>query len=326
MPEKLSIIIPAYNEGSAVRTALEAVQRTMAQRLPDQDYEVILVDDGSRDDTFLHMAELHQEHPDRVRVVKLAVNRGAHKAIRAGLDYAQGDAACFIPCDLQEPPELLVEMLAKLEEGYQVVAAVRNTRDDPFLTKLFSRAFWAIARKLASNNIPARGAGTFLLGPQALKAVRLYKESNLALHGLFATIGFEQATVTYDRRARRVGKSKWTWADRLYLFADIFVGHSYVPIRLMSLCGFLVAISGILWSIVVVLNRIFLISAQDRLDRWMSFLVVIVLLLNGMLMMMTGVLGEYLWRSLDESRRRPLYLVEKVLERSEDPPAPPKQG
>ncbi len=321
---KLSIIIPAFNEGSAVGTAHAEVSRVMEAFLPKYEYEIIFVDDGSSDDTFLHLAELH-EKDQRVRVVKLAVNKGAHKAIRAGLDHAQGDLACFIPCDLQEPPELLVDMIPKLEEGYQVVAAVRNTRKDPILTKIFSRIFWSIARKLASNNIPSRGVGTFLLGPQALKAARLYKESNLALHGLFATMGFKQAEVVYERRARQQGKSKWTWAGRLYLFADIFVGHSYLPIRLMSLCGFFVAVSGIIWSFVVLFNRLFLISGLDRMDRWMSFIVVIVLVLGGAQMIMLGVLGEYLWRSLDEARRRPLYLVEKVLERP-TPDHQPLQG
>lgn len=305
---KLSIIVPAFNEGKLVEVARRAIVEMLSSELPTLQYEIIFVDDGSRDDTFFELSELAAEFP-YVRVIKFVHNCGSHMAIRAGLEHAQGDIACFLACDLQDPPSVIPELLASLVEPTQIVWAVRNTRQDNLFSRLFSKVFFALARLLVSKDIPPSGASMFLLGSKALEAMRLYKERNLTLEGLFATMGFQQAYVKYERQARQLGKSKWTLAKRLNLFADFFVGYSYAVIRLMSYMGILTASLGLIYAFVVILNRIFF---STPVAGWTS-LMVVMLLVGGIQMIMTGIIGEYLWRTLDESRNRPRYIIDTML-------------
>jgi polyisoprenyl-phosphate glycosyltransferase len=305
---KLSVIVPAYNEGSSVKTARDAITEVMRNQLPDFDYEIIFVDDGSSDDTFVHLSELCSVDP-AVRAIKFAVNSGSHMAIRAGFEHARGDIACYIPCDLQDPPDVIPEMLALLKEPVQVVWAVRNSRDDKFSTRLFANLFYLMARKMISKNFPPSGVGVFLLGPLALKAMHRYRERNLTVYGLFATMGYKTASILYDRRARLVGQSKWTMGKRIKLFADFFVGHSYIPIRMMSLFGFGMAGLGFLYALVVLINKIFFYNPVDGY----ASLAVIVLVVGGIQLIMMGITGEYIWRTLDEVRARPRYLIDEIL-------------
>jgi dolichol-phosphate mannosyltransferase len=230
-------------------------------------------------------------------------------AIRAGLEYAHGEIACFLACDLQDPPELIPVALNHLVQPVQVVWAVRNSRQDSLPSRLFAGAFYGIARLLVSKNIPPAGASMFVLGSSALKALRSYKERNLTLEGAFATMGFKQAHIWYDRKARQFGKSRWTIAKRLKLFADFFVGYSYAPIRFMSYLGMVVAAFGFLYVAIIVANKLFF---SVPVEGWSS-LMVIVLLLGGIQMLMMGIIGEYVWRSLDESRSRPRYMIDVIL-------------
>jgi polyisoprenyl-phosphate glycosyltransferase len=315
MRRKVSIVVPVYNEGHTVKRAFTAIAAVCDSQLPE--HEIIFVDDGSTDDSFSHLEEMCRVHR-HVRAIKLAANCGAHMAIRAGLEHATGDVAAFLACDLQEPPALIPEMLAALREPVEVVWAVRADRDDPWTTKLFSRAFYRLARTFATKNVPPGGASAFLLGSRALKAVRAYRERNLTLEGMFATMGFPSAHITYQREARREGASKWTLAKRLKLFSDFFVGYSFAPIRLMSWLGIVVALLGLGYAVFLILNRVFL---SNPIEGWSS-LMVTVLVTSGIQMVLTGIMGEYLWRTLDEVRARPRYIIERMLSSADggDPP------
>lgn len=308
MARKLSIIVPAYNEGEGVRVAHDAIIAFFRSQLQDWEFELIFVDDGSRDDTFGYLAALAQQSP-YTRVIRLAANCGSHMAIRAGLEHARGDLACFLACDLQDPPETISRMLEALVEPVEVVWAVRASREDGLCTRLLASTFYFVARLMVSKNLPPQGASMFLLGPRALKAVSLYKERNLTLEGLFATMGFPQAHICYERRARQLGSSKWTLGKRLKHFADFFVGYSYLPIRLISLTGMGIAALGFFYAAWVVLNRIFF---GQPIEGWSS-LMVVVLGMGGMQMVMLGVIGEYIWRTLDEARGRPRYFIEQIV-------------
>jgi glycosyltransferase involved in cell wall biosynthesis len=310
---KLSVIIPVFNEGEGVRFAHDAIVNVLREKLPEMDFELIYVDDGSHDDTFAHLTTLSATYP-YVRAIKFLVNCGSHMAIRAGLEHADGDIACFIACDLQDPPELIPEMLEKLIGPVQVVWAVRHARQDSLSSQLFSKAFYGLVRLLVSKNFPPSGSSMFLLGPDALKAVRLYKERNLTLEGLFSVMGFRQAFIGYDRQARKYGKSKWTMAKRLKLFADFFVGYSYTPIRLMSYIGMIVASLGFLYAIIVLINRLFFYNPVQGY----ASLLVIVLVVGGIQMIMMGITGEYIWRTLDEVRSRPRYMIECILNEAQN--------
>jgi glycosyltransferase involved in cell wall biosynthesis len=303
---KISVVVPAYNEGENVAATYAAICQVFQNSLKNTDFEIIFVDDGSRDNTFFYLNELADNHPN-VKIIKLATNYGAHMAIRAGLEHAVGDAACFIACDLQDPPSLIPKMLDALVEPVQIVWAVRNSRQDKLLNQFFARIFYALVRIFVARDFPPTGSSMFLLGSKALKAVKLYKERNLTLEGLFVTMGFQQAYVNYERQARQSGVSKWTLAKRLKLFADFFVGFSYSPIRLISYTGIIAAILGFIYALIVIFNKLFF---STPIDGWSS-LMVVVLVLGGLQMVMMGIIGEYVWRALDEIRARPRYMIEQ---------------
>lgn len=305
---KLSIVIPVYNEGAGVNVAYNEIGRVLRQEMPGWELELIFVDDGSRDGSFLHLAELAEQHPE-VRVIKFASNRGSHMALRAGLRHASGDMAAYLPCDLQEPPAVIPRMVEALKGQTQIVWAVRQTRQDAWPSRALAWAFYALARRIVSPNIPPNGTGTFLLSRQALRAVSLFHEQNLSIDGILASAGFRAVYIPYDRAPRTFGQSKWTLARKLKHFADFFVAHSYVPIRLMSFLGISVAGLGFLLALIITINRLFFLRL---LPGWAS-LIVVVLVLGGIQMVMTGIIGEYLWRTLDEARRRPEYLIETML-------------
>lgn len=305
---KVSVVVPAYNEGESVRRARAAIAEVFRAQLPGTQFEIIFVDDGSRDDTFQHLAALAAEFP-YVRVVKFAQNCGSHMAIRAGFDYATGDVACFVACDLQDPPDVLPRMLQALTPPVEIVWAARNTRRDAWTSRLSSRLFYGLGRRLVSRNLAPSGSSLFLLGPTALRILRSQTERNLMLDGALATMGVVQAQVSYERQARQVGQSKWTLGKKLKTFADFFVGYSYAPLRAMSYLGFLSAFVGFLYAVWIVVLRL---TAKIGIPGWSS-LMVVVLILGGLQMVMLGIIGEYLWRALDEARGRPRYVVETVL-------------
>jgi dolichol-phosphate mannosyltransferase len=171
-------------------------------------------DDGSKDDSLAHITAMCNRFPE-VRAISFSQNAGSHMAIRAGLEHATGSLAVFLACDLQDPPEVIPHMLEALRPPVQIVWAVRDARHDKFLTKVLSRTFFVMARLLVSKNLPPSGASMFMLGSEALRFVSLYNERNLTLEGLFATMGLPQTHVTYNRRERISGSSKWTLAKRL---------------------------------------------------------------------------------------------------------------
>jgi dolichol-phosphate mannosyltransferase len=310
---KISIVVPVYYEGESVRVAHDGITRVLRDRLPQYDFELIFVDDGSGDDSFSHLSALAADCP-YVRVMKLAQNVGSHMAIRAGLEHATGDVACFLACDLQDPPGVIPQMLDALKAPVQIVWAVRNSRRDSVTSKLASKIFFGLARALVSKNLPPNGASMFLLGPEALRSVGRYRERNLTLEGLFATMGFPQAYVTYERGERVFGKSKWTMAKRLKLFADFFVGYSYTPIRMMSFFGLAVAALGFVYAIIVLLNKMI---RGKPIQGWTSLMLVL-LIMGGVQMTMLGVIGEYVWRALDETRKRPRYVIQTILNEPAD--------
>jgi glycosyltransferase involved in cell wall biosynthesis len=304
----LSVIVPVYNEGSAVRLAHDAIARVFSSQLPDVDFEILFVDDGSKDDSFVHLSALAAQFP-YIRVIKLSRNCGSHMAIRAGFEHVHGVCACFVPCDLQDPPDIIPLMLERLVDPAKIVWAVRSSRQDSLASRIFSRVFFSLGRLLVSKNLAPTGASMFLVGPEVLKSIKLYREKNLILDGLFATMDVQHAYVPYTRQARTMGRSKWTLGKKLKLFADFFVGYSYVPIRTMSYCGIMLSVLGFLYACFVLVNRLFF---NAPIQGWTS-LMMVVLIIGGFQMTMTGIIGEYLWRVLDEVRERPRYVIEAFL-------------
>jgi dolichol-phosphate mannosyltransferase len=268
--------------------------------------EVLLVDDHSTDGSPALMHRLCAER-DYLKFIRLSRNSGSHVAIIAGMKYCKGDAAVFLAADLQDPPELVEDMIVKWEEGYDVTWAVRAERRGVSRTSVFfSNMFYRLLNSTTDIHFPKKGADYALMDRKVVDGLVQSAGSKPSLGALISWLGFKQTEIPYVKEERKFGRSKWTLSKKLNAFADAFVGFSYLPMRFMSLVGFVAAFSGFSYALFVVVMR-FLVG--HPIEGWAS-LMVVTLIIGGLQMLMLGVLGEYLWRNLEESRKRPLFLIE----------------
>ena len=300
---RLSVVVPCYNEETNLPLLYARICEVLdALRIH---WQLVLVDDHSRDGTFATALRLSLEDP-RVRVIRMARNVGSHLAGICGLRIAEGDAAVFIAADLEDPPELIVDMLANWRAGDQIVWAAREARlGVPRHQRWLSQKYDAVMAHILGSSVAAQGADVFLIDRVVIDALREFRESNLSLFALLQWMGYRQSTIRYVKQARVNGRSGWTLRKKLKLLVDSVTAFSYAPIRFMSVIGMMISSLGLLYAIVVVANHFF----GRPLEGWSS-LVFIVLITGGAQITMLGVLGEYLWRALDEARRRPQYQVE----------------
>jgi dolichol-phosphate mannosyltransferase len=308
----LSVVTPAYNEARNLPVLHQRLMDTLDSF--GVDWEWIVVDDHSADETFSVVEEMARRD-GRVRGIRLARNFGSHSALTCGLHDARGDCAVVMAADLQDPPETLPALLKQWDGGAQVVWAVRSRREGEKLsTVAFARLYhWIMRRVVGLRQLPATGADFFLIDRRVVDALIQFKETNVSIMALVTWMGFRQSSIAYDKRARLYGRSGWTLEKKLKLVADSVTSFTYLPIRLMSYVGFLVALVGFAYAGVVALNAL----TGDPAQGWSS-LMVVVLIIGGVQMLMMGVLGEYLWRALDESRQRPRYLIEVTTRTAEE--------
>ncbi|GIL15947.1 MAG: glycosyl transferase [Chloroflexota bacterium] len=316
----ISIISPAYNEAQnlpALHERLRAVMATAAWQ-----WEWIIVDDHSADDTFAVIRQL-ADADARVKGLRLARNAGSHAAIVCGVEHAAGECCIALASDLQDPPELIPALVAQWRAGYEIVWATRNQSGDNELG-FFSRWYYALMRSMAGmREMPAQGADFFLLDRKVADALTRFGERNMNVFALLLWMGFRQTSVPYEKQKRLRGRSGWSLGKKVKLLVDSVASFSYAPIRLLTLIGFSVALVGFLYALFLIGNAIL----GKPPEGWSS-LMIVVLVLGGMQMLMMGVLGEYLWRALDEIRRRPRYLVQdatanvKMTRRSNAPTFP----
>ncbi len=318
VPELVSIVTPAFNEARNLRALYERLRVTL--RGMDADWEWLIVDDHSRDGTFDLVRELAQQDR-RVKGVRLARNSGAHMALLCGLHRAAGDCAVVLAADLQDPPEVVPRLVTEWEQGAQVVWAGRETREGEGAGTLGAALlyYWIMRRLVGMETMPERGADFFLVDRRVLDALKLFRETNVSVPALITWMGFRQREIGYTKQSRQHGASGWSLRKKLKLLVDSITSFTYLPIRLMSYLGCAVSAAGFIYAGIVFLNFIFSESVQG----WSSLMVVL-LVLNGIQMTMLGVLGEYLWRALDESRQRPRFLVEDEAHGDRSPEEPPE--
>jgi dolichol-phosphate mannosyltransferase len=304
----VSIIVPVFHNAASLPEVLRRFQ-AIAARNPEQ-FEFIFVDDGSRDGSFAVLEELARLDR-RVRAIQLSRNFGSNAASSAGISFAQGDAVVAISADLQDPPELIDEMLVKWREGYKIVLAAREHREDPWLTSVTSDLFWKLFRRYAVSTMPKRGCDFCLIDRCVIHALRDTHEPNAGV-GMILWTGYEPALIHYTRRARDVahGRSMWNWSKKVTYLADSFVSFSHMPIRAASILGILLASVGIIYAGVVVVSKV--VYGEPWAEGFPT-LIVVVLICSGTQLLMTGIMGEYLVRTLEAARRRPPYVIEKVL-------------
>lgn len=303
-PFRLSIVSPAYNEAGNLRP----LHRRLGEALEAAgiDWEWIVVDDHSTDATFAVIEELTRLDR-RVSGLRLARNGGSHLAIACGLAHARGNAAVVLAADQQDPPEILPQLVQRWRDGAQVVWAARAKRDDASLARRAAAAgFYGILRRSTGlESLPPAGADCVLLDRAAVDTLNRCEERNVNLFALIAWLGFRQATVIYAKEERGAGRSGWTAMKQMKLLVDSVTSFSYLPLRLAAAVGLATALLGFVYAGVVVFNAL----AGHPVEGWSS-LMVVMLLVGGVQMVILGVLGEYLWRALDEARRRPRYVVE----------------
>ena len=298
-----SVINACLNEEDNVPALYERLAPILDEQFDD--WDLIFVDDGSTDRTAAVIRELSERDP-RVRAVRLSRNFGAHVAIAAGLDHATGDVAIMLAADLQDPPETVPELVARWRAGYEIVWAARESRDDPLGRRVFARVFYGLVRRVALPSIPKMGTGSFCLIDRAvITSFRQFHERNRLTFGIISWSGFSQTEVPYRRAARHAGRSKWSLGQLVKTAVDTFVSFSYAPLRLISYFGMLVSVVAFLFGIYVVVDYFF---NGIALRGWGSLMTAI-LFLGGVQLVTLGVLGEYVWRISEESKRRPLYIV-----------------
>ena len=306
---KISIVTPCYYNGMNIPETYEVIKRDVFDVCKDIDFEWVLVDDGSKDDT-LEQALKIQQKDSRAKVVKLSRNFGEFRAIVAGMSKATGDAVVVISADLQDPPELIPEMIESWKKGNLVNLAVRKGREESKLKNFFADTYYKLVRKWVEPNYPKRGFDFFLIDKRVADELVEMQEKNSSIYLQLIWLGYTPTEIEYTRREK--GKSMWTYSKRINLFIDTFVVFSHKPIRFISESGFFLSLSGLVFAIYFLVDK----CTNDVLPGWTS-LMVAMLLLSGFQMIMLGMLGEYMWRNLDESRSRPLYVIEKVFERNE---------
>ncbi len=308
---KISIVTPCYYNGMNLPETYEAVKRDVFDVRKDIDFEWVLVDDGSGDDTLFQAVKIQKQDP-RVKVVKLSRNFGEFRAIVAGMSQAEGEAIAVISADLQDPPDLIPEMLASWEKGNLVNLAVRKDREESALKNWFADTYYKLVRKWVEPNYPKRGFDFFLIDKKVADELVEMQEKNSSIYLQLIWLGYDPTTIEYTRRDREKGKSMWTYAKRINLFIDTFIVFSNKPIRFITCSGVIISFIGLISAIYFIIDKL----KNNVVSGWTSLMVVI-LMLSGFQMVMLGIIGEYMWRNLDESRNRPLYVIEKVLKKED---------
>lgn len=312
MKPQFSIVGPVYNEEVLIPKFYERV-RAMMEELGEP-WEVVLVDDGSTDRTPEILDELHAQDPEHVVVLRFARNFGHQLAITAGMDYARGEAVIAIDTDLQDPPEVIPELIAKWREGYGVVYAVRAEREGETWFKLITaRLFYRLIQQLTSVTIPMEAGDFRLLDRQVIEVLRQMREQHRFVRAMVSWVGFRQVGVPYHRYARAAGETKYSFPKMFRLALDAITGFSSLPLKLATWAGSLATGGGLLLALVLLILRL-----QGKAPlAGQGLTASLVLFTGGVQLWMAGILGEYVGRIYDEVRHRPLYTVGEILRMEE---------
>lgn len=299
------MVVPCFNEAAVLHQLRARLQSVLAGlNVPN---EIILVDDGSTDGTWQTMLQFQSDDP-RFKVIKLSRNYGHQLALTCGLDQARGEVVIIMDADLQDPPELIGEMLTKWQDGYDVVYAKRRTREgEPASKKLFAFLFYRVFSRIAGFDIPEDTGDCRLMDRRAVRALCSMRESQRFIRGMVSWIGFSQAPVFYDRPPRAAGVTKYPLRKSLLLAVDAITSFSYTPLRFASFMGILVSLFSLLYIFVVLVKMML----GQNLPGYTSLMAAI-LLLGGVQLLVLGILGEYVGRTYEQGKVRPLYLIDKI--------------
>ncbi|MBQ9488868.1 MAG: glycosyltransferase family 2 protein [Lachnospiraceae bacterium] len=304
---KLSIVIPVYYNADTLMPLYQDMKEKILGTIGD--YELVFVDDGSGDDSWKVMNEIHAMDPN-VKLLHLSRNFGEHAALLAGLSVCTGDCAVTKQADLQEDSTLILEMYESWKKGNNVVLAIRRSRDESKVKVFFANLYYLMVRKFVNKDMPVGGCDCYLIDRKVIEVLKLLDEKNSSLTLQVMWAGFRTDKVYFDRKNREIGKSRWTFAKKFKLVMDSMMSFSYMPIRFMTYVGVLFDIFAVIMLISVFVEYF---TNQVPLAGWSS-LMSVVLFSAGLILSMLGTLGEYLWRTLDASRKRPPFIIEDIIE------------
>ena len=302
---KVSIIIPVYYNEDNLDPLYDDIKEKFID-CTEYNYEIIMVNDGSKDNSLAKIRELMKKDSN-IKAVSLSRNFGSHAATLCGLNYATGDCIICKAADLQEPTELMIEMIDKWVEGFNVVLATRKTRDESFGKIMFANLYYWIVRKFCLPNMPKKGFDVWLIDKKVRNVLISLDEKNSSLTGQILWSGFKTCELPYERKARTIGKSKWTFAKKIRLVANTLFSFSTIPIKIVSSIGLISLIGSFAWSVFEFVAKI---RGEIEIEGWTT-LFIFSLFSFGIIMFSIGVLGEYLWRIFDSTRNRPAFIVEE---------------
>jgi len=303
----ISIVAPVYNEEAILHELHKRISETMDSL--GEPWELVLVNDGSWDKSYEIMLELHEQDP-RVHIVNFSRNFGHQIAITAGMDYAQGQAVVIIDADLQDPPSVILDMVDKWKEGYEVVYAIRRERKGETRFKLWTaKMFYRLINKITGVNIPLDTGDFRLLDRKAVDALRQIREHHRFMRGLSVWIGFRQTGVTYVREERYAGETKYPLSKMMRFAMDGITSFSYLPLQFATYIGFIIAGLSVLGILITIILRL----SGSQAFYGQATTLVMVLFLGGIQLISLGIIGEYLGRIYDEVKNRPLYIVDDAV-------------
>lgn len=303
----VSVVVPVYhNEGSLPQLFKEFLEVEVTLSEMDMQLQLIFVDDGSKDGSYQELMKIKEQRED-VTIVKLARNFGAVTASKTGLSFVKGDCFMWIAADLQDPPSIIIDMVKQWQAGHKYVIAVRQERDDPVIDKLFSAVYYWLLRRLVIPNYPNGGFDLALMDVQLLPFIK-DSAKNINTPLLSYWLGFSPFVMEYNRRKRVHGRSQWTFVKRMNFLLDSLIGFSVLPLRIMSLLGLFVSISSFLYGAAVVISTLL----GNREVEGFATLVALITFLLGLIIIMLGLIGEYLWRIFVQVNERPEVVIDEV--------------
>lgn len=302
---KISVVIPVYYNQDNLKPLYADIEKKLLGH-DEYEWEVVMVNDGSKDESYAVMKEL-AEKDKRIKIYSLSRNFGSHAAILCGLSKCTGDCAVVKAADLQEPTEMVLEMVESWEKGNNVVLAVRKDRQEGKGQTLFANLYYWMVRKAALPDMPRGGFDVYLLDRKVINVLMQLDEKNSALTGQILWSGFRTEKIYYTRLQREIGKSRWTLKKKIRLVTDTLFSFSTLPITIVSVIGTLSCFGAATWAILVL---VFKLLGLIDVSGWTT-LFIFNLLSFGIIMLTLGILGGYLWRAFDASRNRPPFIIEE---------------
>jgi len=306
----ISIIVPVYFNEESISKTYDILIKEIFTKFPQLSFEIIYINDGSKDNSYAEIKKVKDKGGDKVKIINFSRNFGQVPAIYAGYEHAKGKAMLNIAADLQEPPELFIEIIESyLRTDAEIIAGNRIERDESNYRKITSSIFYNLLKKLSYKNMPKGGFDIILITQKVKDVILSLKDPNPFWQGQVLWTGFSVKFIPYSRKKRDSGISRWTLSKKIKYFLDGILNNSYAPLRFFSIVGIITFLLGIIYSLVIVIQYF---NGGTPFDGWAP-LMIVVLIFSGVQLIMLGLIGEYLWRTMELAKNKPLYVIEESI-------------